>query len=78
MNLKFVKFEKSESTTPTHILLALILLATLANHSQLADLQTTMTDVSNDVVDVQNNATDNKDEIKSSLDDVVSAIQANQ
>ena len=73
-----VKFERVETITLTHFLLALLLLVMLANHSELVDLKKATVDVQDSVTDLQNSATDNTDEIKSSLDDLKEAIQASQ
>jgi thiol:disulfide interchange protein len=73
-----VKFQRVETITLTHILLALLLLVMLANHSELVDLKKATIDVQDSVTDLQNNATENTDEIKSSLDDLKDAIEASQ
>jgi thiol:disulfide interchange protein len=73
-----VKFERVETITLNHILLALLLLVMLANHSELVDLKKATIDVQDSVTDLQNSATENTDAIKSSLDDVTTAIQASQ
>jgi len=73
-----IKFERLEAVTPTHILLALILLVMLANHTELGHVRKTIVDVQDSVTDLQNAASDNTDAITSSLDDVKTAIEANQ
>jgi hypothetical protein len=73
-----VKLERVETITLNHILLALILLVMLSNHSELVDLKKATVDVQDSITDLQNSASDNTDEIKSSLDDVTNAIQASQ
>jgi thiol:disulfide interchange protein len=71
-----VRFEGVKTITLTHILLALLLLVMLANHSELVDLKKATVDVQDSVIDLQNSATENSDDIKSSLDDLKDAIQA--
>lgn len=73
-----VKFERVETITLTHILLALLLLVMLANNSELISLKKATIDVQDSVTDLQNSASENTDEIKSSLDDLKDAIQASQ
>ena len=72
-----VKFEKAETLTLTHVLMALILIVMVANLSELAKLRKATIDVQDSVTDLQNSASNNTDEIKSGLDDVTSAIEAN-
>jgi len=73
-----IKFERLETVTPTHILLALILLVMLANHAELVHVRKATVDVQDSVTDLQNADSDNTDAITSSLDDVKTAIEANQ
>jgi thiol:disulfide interchange protein len=73
-----VKFERVETITLTHILLALLLLVMLANRSELVNLKKATIDVQDSITDLQNSASENTDEIKSSLDDVTNAIHASQ
>jgi len=73
-----VKFERVETITLTHILLALLLIVLLANRSELVNLKKATVDVQDSVTDLQNSASENTEEIKSSLDDLKDAIQASR
>jgi thiol:disulfide interchange protein len=78
LKLPPLKFEKSETITLTHILLALLLVVMLANHVELVNLKKATMDVQSSLTDLQNSGSDNTEEIKSSLDDVKNAIEASQ